>query len=224
MIISGPNVLTLYRVAQARSMDATKPALGSLNVEPFGDGVNIVACDGFVMALSHLPNGERNSVSDPVECLIPGEVLSLMKLGDLAKSYQAIALEMTEAEGLQTWGYFAKGVKTSVTLPKYSGTFPQWKKVIPSTDSFDKLERIPNSGYSLNIMKKVNDILGDKKYPFNLNAALSFPGSSQVVCQNDGITVITMANHFSEGSWEGPKLAILENVRLMGLIQTEATV
>ncbi len=222
MIISGPNVQTLFRVAQARSTDATRPSLSGLKIEPFSDGVNVVATDGFILAVSHLSTGGRDTISDPVECIVPDAVLKLMKLAHFAKNYQAIALELTVTETENVWSYFAQGSKTTVNSPLDIGRYPQWRKAMPSADTFSKLARVPSSGYSLELMTKANAILGDKRYPFNLNSALMAEGCPTAVAQNDGILVFAMPATFSDDSAEGILLAILENARHAGLVPFEA--
>jgi hypothetical protein len=209
MLINGRDLEKLYRIAKARSGDPTKPALAGVKIEPHAQGCNAAATDGFVLACGFL------EATDAQGCIVPDEVIRFMKPAHFGHGVSM--LEAVDNGSLRNWTYTRGSEKNVYTQCINDLKYPSWQKVIPCKDAMLGLSRCPTQGYSYSAYIKANDVLGSKKYPFSLCHSL-MSKSGVGVAEKDGILFIAMPDSFTD-DWEvGPKLAILDNAREMGLI------
>lgn len=172
----------IYRVAQVRSTNPTKPSLNCVSVEPNERGsASIASTDGFILAFAGNVQAE-----DPVNALIPPALLKLIKPAHFDRpNGPTIAFDAAA----QQWTYQYNGTSTSVPAAQVM-PFPRWRKVLPNADATfeDRPERFETK-YLLLADAALSD---DPKYPvcFALHCLMN---GNKAVATCDGVTVVLMA-------------------------------
>ncbi len=192
--LSPSDLRILRRVAMARSMEITKPALSSLYLEPRGPGVlTAAATTGCMLAFANLQ--AEHHLSAPV--LIPAAVCSILARLRLEAKPGTRTLctgaTLRDTGGLVeiTLHELRSGVNVDTTITTARGllTFPNWRKIL-GTDPFMPA---PALRFPSDMLATADAILRTFKYDgasFQARCMTPNGGAERVaLAHNDGVVV-----------------------------------
>ena len=132
MRISLNSMNALRRITYARSMDASKPALNGVALEPAGPGkVWAAATDGFILAWGLLNLDEETDTLDK-RLILPGKLANEIGKIKLSKKPKPASLFVEITDDL---AWLHRAGFPSLSMRWAEGIYPKWQKVVPSKDT-----------------------------------------------------------------------------------------
>lgn len=185
-LIEPSEVTRAARLFPAASLDKTKPAFGSLHIEPLSETrLALCATDGFVMAWSLLDRDEPHGLTHPV--LVPNAAFKALVRGakDRIKPFLTLdgeTLRLQTADGL------------TLHQPTQAN-YPAWRRVLPNASS----DLQPLTGHKLvaSVAWQTAEVLAD---PSDGKYDLS-PGRQHLCAQGVRMGQTDMLMFHRDGVW-----------------------
>lgn len=202
-LINPPEALRAARLFPAASLDATKPNLAGLRIEPITPNrLALAATDGFILAWTFLDREEPHGLAEALT--VPASTFKA--LAKAAKGHAKPFLAFDPATGELRLGTPKDGI--IISKPE-TGDYPQWRKVVP--DPHADLHRLTGHTLPPGQAWQVAEVLADigsrysgpeAQHLTRLGARVGREDSSMILFHREGVWCLALEPRFSYSSPE----------------------